>query len=99
MAEYIEREAAKERFKRIAIVGTDYIMQRLDDVPAADVVEVRRGAWEKEVDEYEICATVFICNKCKEEFCTGEMTDEQFLACMNYCPNCGALMNGKATDK
>ena len=42
MKEYISREAAKERFKCIAIVGTDYIMQRLDDVPAADVVEVVR---------------------------------------------------------
>ena len=48
--------------------------------------------WIAEKDEYEICATDFTCSNCKETFCSSEITDEEFLAMMKYCPNCGAKM-------
>ena len=61
-------------------------------VPTADVVEVKRGEWEMYPDEYEIVSTEFVCSICRETFCTGEMTDEEFLSTLKYCPNCGTKM-------
>ena len=60
----------------------------------ADIVEVKHGEWEMCADEYEICASEFVCSACKESFVSSEMTDEQFLEMMKYCPNCGARMDG-----
>ena len=57
--------------------------------------ENESGEWEVNTDEYEICATEFTCSNCKESFISGEMTDEQFLQMMKYCPNCGAKMGGE----
>ena len=85
MPEYISREAAKERFKCIAIVGTDYIMQRLDDVPAADVVEVRHGEW---VD----IGLSEKCSLCGSIVCWDVYGNKYRYS---YCPNCGAKMDGK----
>ena len=42
MPEYVSRESLKERFRNVLVMGNDGIMQRIDDEPAADVVEVVR---------------------------------------------------------
>jgi hypothetical protein len=70
-------------------VGEDYISEAL---PTIDAVPVVYGRWEEYADEYGICATEFTCSVCKESYCTGELTDEQFREMMKYCPNCGTLM-------
>ena len=62
--------------------------------PTADVAEVKRGEWAAYPDEYEICATEFVCSCCKQSFASSELTDEQFFDMMKYCPNCGADMRG-----
>lgn len=54
--------------------------------------------WEVCSDEYEICASEFVCSSCKESFVSSEMTDEQFFEMMKYCPNCGARMRGENHD-
>ena len=54
----------------------------------------RDGEWELHSDEYEICATEFVCSNCKESFVTNDLNDEQFLEMMKFCPNCGARMKG-----
>ena len=108
MAEYISREAAKERFKCIAIVGTDYIMERLDDVPAADVVEVRHGRWEWYVEpRYDLysCDENFgyRCSECHvfagEYGVDDDIYEEPPTHILYYCPNCGAKMDGKGDTK
>ena len=53
-----------------------------------------KGVWEVCSDEYEICASEFVCSNCKESFVSSELTDEEFLGMMKYCPNCGAKMKG-----
>lgn len=50
------------------------------------------GEWRMYPDESEIYATEFICSKCRESFCSSDLTDEQFLEIMKHCPNCGAKM-------
>ena len=52
------------------------------------------GKWKIDIDEYKICATEFVCSNCNESFCTSEMTDEEFMEMMKYCPNCGEKMEG-----
>lgn len=57
-------------------------------------VPERRGEWEVHSDEYEICASEFVCSNCKKSFVSSELTDEQFFEMMKHCPNCGADMRG-----
>ena len=50
--------------------------------PAADVVEVRHGKW---IEDHEF----FKCSEC------GYLTDYRL---SNFCPDCGAKMDGKVGD-
>ena len=58
------------------------------EAPAADVVEVRHGrwAWDGGVDMH------YYCSLCHHNAYgnTGEILDGKY----NYCPNCGARMDG-----
>lgn len=62
----------------------DTAIEELDKLSAADVQEVKYGAWER--DEYDMLC----CSQCKEEFAFEETTP--------YCPNCGAKMDGKENN-
>lgn len=59
----------------------------LDCVPTADVTEVKRGRWDRSNPhwDYENKYVVGRCSNCG--FSVHEIT--------NYCPNCGALMQGE----
>ena len=104
--EYIEREAAKERLR---IWITDCVLagdndeadcyrdciDLLDSIPTADVVEVRHGQWDGEGDGYadgEIVIDVWYCSECG--YCIDDGTDDPNIL-PNYCPNCGAKMDGE----
>lgn len=94
MAEYIEREALKGAFQGIDAgcrdgwatslspeEAADYLAEYLDDIPAADVQEVRHGKWEEIRDAYGQLEG-WMCKECGREMKAKE----------NYCPNCGAKM-------
>ena len=96
MKEYIEREAVLERLAKVDMdtyygftaavqFGVNHAIQCIKEAPAADVVEVRHGRWENGGNGlYDTCTA------CGEEI---------YLAIpMNYCPLCGALMDGKEAD-
>lgn len=51
-----------------------------------------KAEWIVKSDEYEICASEFVCSNCKESFVSSELTDKQFLEMMKFCPNCGKRM-------
>lgn len=56
-----------------------------------DAEPVRHGHWiEQEVGNLD---TYYTCSACKEDFCLieGEPSDNLW----NYCPNCGAKMDGE----
>ena len=80
MAEYIEREALRD-----ALYDADAItmsgVKILNQFPGADVAPVRHGRWIASHDEF--CA----CSICK--YPVYLMWDQT-----NYCPNCGAKMDG-----
>ena len=88
MTDYIKRKTALEDFERCNAENPNWTPQRVKTLllrqPAADVAEVVHGRW--------------IWNE------EGEIDWEQFYRCSNcgvkeywesnYCPNCGAKMDG-----
>lgn len=61
-------------------------MDEVDNIPAADVKEVRHGYWVKQQVSQELCGVeYYCCSLCNHE--------EQYKP--PYCPFCGAKMDGK----
>lgn len=96
MAEYIEREAFIEAVKDIPMWGSVAAMFA-DGIPTADVAPVVHGLWEKEPSSYwrwtssgavAVTRTTYRCGLC------GRGTAVK----SNYCPNCGAKMDGGNSD-
>lgn len=80
MADYIERDAAIEAAKHAWGKGLEP-SQYMEIIPAADVAPVRHGRWlcvDTDTEQF------FLCNRCKKK----EYWES------NYCPNCGAKMDG-----
>lgn len=96
MADYISREAAIVDFERCNHEKPVWTPQRVKTllmrIPAADVEPVRRGEWLRTDDDWN-SLTTFQCTVCGEEFCF-EIDEDIELLNYNYCPNCGAKMNG-----
>ena len=102
MAEYIEREAARrdEFCVGVSCQECPFLKDpinggcRVDDfimfIPAADVQPVKHGRWENGVTFHKVCSE---CN-C---IIVDPAFDEVFFGCgrLNYCPNCGAKMDGE----
>ena len=66
----------------------------MDDAPTVDAVEVVHGEWTIIVDDYD--CEFMCCSVCGEMFYDG---DNDTVDCLhNYCPNCGAKMDGERKD-
>lgn len=96
MAEYIKREALVHRLKSPYLFNiTPRIFEIISEIPAADVAPVVHGWWEREPSSYwrwtpsgavAVTRTTYRCGLC------GRGT----VVKSNYCPNCGAKMDGGA---
>ena len=105
MAEYIKLEAAiaiiEEKQKELCPVGRygrgyvygsdrekydawDEIIDALENIPSADVAPVVHGRWN--ADE--------TCSLCGEKSTEGLDATKWDYWLPNYCPNCGAKMDG-----
>ena len=98
MTEYIEREALMRRIKEIHCAECDSYhgvrcracwvddtLDYIDSEPAADVAPVRHGRWvEKEKYTFGI---MYDCSLCEARILDNGHP-------WNYCPNCGAKMDG-----
>lgn len=106
MAEYIERDVAvKTAMALFAPVNTatqavieSSLRSKFNSIPAADVAPVVHGKW---VDSHgNPVAFDKRDNRCPDESCycseCGDwLTASDEYSCVgNYCPNCGARMNG-----
>lgn len=94
MAEYIEREAVFRAMKMD--IRPPFAVVR--DFPAADVAPVRHGKWGKEPPYKSIGGEylkALICSKCNSFFVSDGNKPWQM---HNYCPNCGAKMDGEEQD-
>lgn len=81
MDEYIEREAAEDAVGEARLKGLNPLWE-LRDVPAADVVPVVHGKWMP--FHSEAAGDIQYCSDCEIGF--DAKTD--------YCPHCGAKMDG-----
>ena len=94
MAEYIEREAAEDAVGEAHLKGLNPLWE-LRDVPAADVVPVVHGWWD-DSGRYTFPsgnAAVRCTN------CGCALTESEYhLNNWNYCPVCGAKMDGGADN-
>ena len=86
MDEYIEREAAQTSCRKYSFAesydafAVDCILK---SIPAADVAPVIHGRWIMHDDEFGLTCECSVCH-------IETMGDG------NYCPNCGAKMDGGA---
>lgn len=100
MTKYIELEALKNRFaKRLVWLkkdihdeyslglydGCEYDTKLIDEIPASDVAPVVHGRWIMHDDEFGLTCECSVCH-------IETMGDG------NYCPNCGAKMDGGADN-
>lgn len=98
MTEYIEREAAIKAMEKADYTAisddadsckVDYLREIIESVPAADVVPVVHGRWERDEDGD------WYCTNCYEVVAICESGRERTYR-KPYCPNCGAKMDGGA---
>jgi hypothetical protein len=94
MAEYINREAAIKAVEKADYTAissdaddckADYLREIIESVPAADVVPVVHGEW---LLRHEGHGHYWECSVCHKNPCIYVTKDT------NYCPNCGAKMDG-----
>lgn len=98
MVEYIDRQAAikaieglhdcyngfSDTYDKACIIGV------LEEIAPADVEPVKHGRWEVFYAE-ELCGckhAYYVCSNCFNS------SDDEF----DYCPNCGASMDGEQDD-
>ena len=89
MAEYIPREALVHRLKNPYLFNiTQRIFDIISEIPAADVAPVVHVRWVHDGRRIESGIDWCHCSECgkSDNFCTRT----------NYCPNCGAKMDGGA---
>ena len=83
MAEYIDRDAIRNRLYDADAITMNGVAM-LNNFPAADVEEVKYGRW---IERPFLLGTTNVCSLCGKYY---GMPHGKF----NYCPNCGAKMDG-----
>lgn len=97
MADYIEKGAAKYAVDfAMDLSDTEYdaICNSIDKAPSADVAPVVHGRWlslEEYAEKIGADTTGYVGGWCFCSECEQQMRD--FYG-WNYCPNCGAKMDG-----
>ena len=89
MTDYISRDATLTALQDSDLFNTtERQLRAIRELPAADVAEVRHGRW---IDAYPDIEPnpMFMYGICSE--CGFEQGISKYL---NYCPNCGAKMDG-----
>lgn len=72
------------------VYDTNAFLDSIDEEPTLDVAPVVHGRWTIECDNFD--CEFMRCSVCGEEFYNGDNDTVDMLP--NYCPNCGAKMDG-----
>ena len=98
MDEYIKRDGLLRKFNiddmmnvNGTLISLREARETISNFPAADVAPIRHGKWVH--SRYENCSEQFEMVKCS---CCGREAYAMafYVRDGNYCPNCGAKMNG-----
>lgn len=96
MAEYLELEKVLDDSNIITVQTQEYgsieviPVDTITDIDLADAQPVKHGRWEYSEKEYGECAWYF-CSECDEP-AEQLYNDEVLLS--EFCPHCGARMDG-----
>lgn len=103
MDEFISREATIKRIKEVYCVGcnsyhgvrcrscgTGDAIDMIEDIPAADVAPVVHGRWEPGNPICPVCGGDKFKDLDADIWCDWQP---------DYCPNCGAKMDGGDSDE
>lgn len=105
MKEYIEREAVlqfpirkdhcdKEHANKHFIFGVESVMEYVENLPAADVAEVRHGSW-IDLNIENSTGPIFMCSECSHIHNPNrsDLDLERVELKPLYCDACGARMD------
>ena len=103
MSDYISREAALADFEQCNRKNSTWTPQRVKTllmrIPSADAVPVRYGRWECVYDD-STGETDITCSHCKNtRTVNGCFVSTDGKSCYfedDYCPSCGARMDGES---
>lgn len=90
MADYIKRDSVTNLIKLMEYPNgviecyADEFISDINAIPSADVAPVKHGRWEKQIQ----------CSECGWYF-EDDVLIEPILVFFNYCPNCGARIDGE----
>ena len=88
MPEYIEKEvikaAIRKRLTNSLIIS--WLIRIINEIPAAEVAPVVHGRWIPVPSSDMVTGKAYTCSEC-EKMRFGSFKP-------NYCPNCGARMDG-----
>lgn len=89
MKKYIDAEAFKRKLIDEKNFFPAMVARALEEMPDADVVKVKHGGWSRDNLKCSVCGktnpTVFL----------DEYSVEYRAEFLDYCPNCGAKMDGR----
>lgn len=100
MSRYIDADTMKDDLDTIQTYYSFFdsikrtIKKYIDIQPSADVVGVRHGHWKVVSDGYGGKAYICECSECEDTVWVYKDSDRKW----NYCPNCGAKMDGKEQE-
>lgn len=86
----ISRSALIAEYDRVHVGAPGGARKLMQDAPAVDAVEVVHGRW-KDVLGGKYDNQSYRCSVCKEH----ALSDDKGWFLTNFCPNCGAMMDGE----
>ena len=91
MSKYVNAADAAEKIAEKHGIPLGDLVDTFAEIPAADVVEVRHGRWEAWMPDKNGETREFICTGCRFMV---EMSWKQKECDYEWCPYCGAKMDG-----
>ena len=88
---YIDAETLKSYLNPIARKTDCHFLQLIDNIPIADVEEVRHGEWLYVVGTRK--EEIWMCNQCERCIRSEQMEKDELIKLYPYC-HCGAKMDG-----
>lgn len=98
------KDVFSESPQEIPYLQAAKVLRGVSDAPAADVAPVVHARWIPSESDFDDDDTLFDgeeccdwqCSACREDICYEDPMPMKLLP--NYCPNCGAIMDGGDND-
>ena len=74
------------------MISSEEVEQAIKDAPTVDAEPVVHGRWVKKTADY---VYYYACSECGEPVLKSQWGNDFF---SDYCPNCGAKMDGERKD-